>query len=457
MLWRKKDHTPDKGEEPSPPDRTSSLPTGSAPTDSGSGGASPASPSQPLSLDALPRMLFQQGKVGRDAIKRAMLLQRETGEFIGDILVREGLIDEDSLLTFLSRNCRIPHVSILNYVIDESLLRLVPPDVCRKHRVLPLDRIGRNLTVAMVNPLDGAAHHALRECCPDVRIKPILCSSAQFEEVARRFLEGEKKKNVIPTYIRRLSAEGSVGSGPGVDASIEESPDVSPAASLSDTASLPPLSGEARAVLEQAGEISPPEGAAEILSTVFTPHEEEDEEIGEDLGRLADTPEPDAEDLNATAQRLAHVLVDSMRNAYGVLARRLELLRGIPPQEVARIFAMGKVHEYQPGQVIFEKGAPGESVFAILTGQVEVMDGDRRLALLGQGETVGEMALADERCRSASVRAVEQTALLEFTLEDIRGRFDPAVSIQLLLNVITILSARLYQANRRRLAAGSGE
>jgi len=416
----------------------------------------PAGQSQPLSLDMLPRMLFQQGKVGRDAIKRAMLRQRETGEFIGDILVQEGLIDEGSLLIFLSRNCRIPHVSILNCIIDDTLLKLVPPDICRKHRILPLDRLGRNLTVAMVNPLDGAAHQALRECCPDLRIKPILCSSSQFETVSKRFLDPTPKKSVVPTYIRRLSASiASETPDAAVSASQSRPATLPDSSSLMDTAALPPLSAEAKTALEQTGNIPPSDTAQEVLSTVFTPHEEEDEEIGEDLARLAAEPESDSEDLDATAQRLAHVLIDSMRNTYGMLARKLELLRGVRPQEIAQLFALGKVHEYEPGQVIFEKGAPGESVFAILTGQVEVIDGGRRLALLNEGETVGEMALAEERCRTATVRAVEQTALLEFTLEDIRGRFKPEVSIQLLLNVIVILSARLHQANRKRLTGGS--
>lgn len=411
-----------------------------------------AGPPQPLSLDMLPRMLFQQGKVSRDAIKRAMIRQWETGEFIGDILVQDGLIDEGSLLTFLSRNCRIPHVSILNYVVDASLISLVPPEICRKHRILPLDRLGRNLTVAMVNPLDGAAHQALRECCPDLRIKPILCSSSQFETVSQRVLDTTPKKSAIPTYIRRLSA-GAASDASDTAAGAASAQHTAPAdaAGVMDTVTLPPLSEDARTALEQTGTQLPPNTLQEVVSTMFTPREEEGEETGEDLARLANEPESDPDHLDATAQRLARVLIDSMRNAYGMLARKLELLRGVPPQEIAQVFAMGKVREYEPGEIIFAKDTPGESVFAILTGQVEVVDGARRLALLGAGETVGEMALAEARCRTATVRTVEQTALLEFTLEDIRGRFKPEVSIQLLLNVIVTLSARLHQANLRRM------
>ena len=398
---------------------------------------------QTASMDLLPRILFQQGKVSREAIKRAMLRQRETGEFIGDILIREGLIDENSLLSFVSKNCRIPHVSILNYIIDDELLKLVPRDICMKHRVLPLDRIGRNLTVAMVNPLDGAAYEALKQCCPDLRIKPILCSSAQFESVSGRLFAEGKKKGGMPTYIRRLSAESSADKASPDAKPMDQSESITVSkASTADTAELPPLAPDAQAALEKAGDAVSGNPPAEILSTLFTPHEGEDEEIGEDLKELAQEAETD--DLDSTAQRLTHVLVDSMRNAYGVLARKLDLLRGVPPQEITMIFAMGKVHEFLPGEVVFEKGSVGESVFAILSGKVEVLDGERRIALLDQGETVGEMALAEQQTRSATVRAVEQTALLEFTLEDIRNRFKPEVSIQLLLNIITTLSGRFH-------------
>ncbi|MGE0028099.1 MAG: FAD-dependent oxidoreductase [Thermoleophilia bacterium] len=68
---------------------------------------------------------------------------------------------------------------------------------------------------------------------------------------------------------------------------------------------------------------------------------------------------------------------------------------------------------YEPGEVVFEEGDSGDSLFMILSGDVEVVkrfdDGPAVVGALGAGEYFGEMALLGRRPRSATVRA--RTAL----------------------------------------------
>lgn len=70
---------------------------------------------------------------------------------------------------------------------------------------------------------------------------------------------------------------------------------------------------------------------------------------------------------------------------------------------------------FQSGQVIFRQGDPSLCAYLIEAGEVEVMDGHNghavRIARLGKGEIVGEMALIDERPRSRTVRAVGEVAV----------------------------------------------
>ncbi|HEY2535532.1 MAG TPA: FAD-dependent oxidoreductase [Solirubrobacteraceae bacterium] len=71
---------------------------------------------------------------------------------------------------------------------------------------------------------------------------------------------------------------------------------------------------------------------------------------------------------------------------------------------------------YEPGEVVFEEGAAGESLFMILSGTVEVskrVGGEtRQIGTLGAGEYFGEMALLGSRTRSASTRAATALDLL---------------------------------------------
>ena len=66
--------------------------------------------------------------------------------------------------------------------------------------------------------------------------------------------------------------------------------------------------------------------------------------------------------------------------------------------------------DYRTGDIIIREGETGEDMYIILSGQAEVMrssDGtDIRLAVLGKGDIVGEMAIFQRESRSATVRAL---------------------------------------------------
>lgn len=65
------------------------------------------------------------------------------------------------------------------------------------------------------------------------------------------------------------------------------------------------------------------------------------------------------------------------------------------------------------GEILFHKGDVGDCMYIIVTGRVQVRDGERILeGQQGPHEVIGEMALLDEHIRSATVVALEDTSLL---------------------------------------------
>ncbi|MDA9982937.1 ABC transporter transmembrane domain-containing protein [Gammaproteobacteria bacterium] len=75
------------------------------------------------------------------------------------------------------------------------------------------------------------------------------------------------------------------------------------------------------------------------------------------------------------------------------------------------------------GEILFSQGDRTDGVYTILDGELEIVlmidDGERLLARLGRGDTVGELGVVCERPRSATARAAEETTLLFTTAEDV--------------------------------------
>lgn len=119
---------------------------------------------------------------------------------------------------------------------------------------------------------------------------------------------------------------------------------------------------------------------------------------------------------------------------------------------------------FPPGTPIFREGEPGDCAYVIERGRVEIssLRGGRpvRLAVLGESDLFGEMALVDGEVRSATATAVEETAVVVLTPERVQSELHRADPLLHLLLRVTL--DRLRSTNRRVDApregpAGAGE
>ncbi|HOC72092.1 MAG TPA: DnaA/Hda family protein [Candidatus Hydrogenedentes bacterium] len=131
-------------------------------------------------------LLIEDGAITQQQLDKALEVQGEKGGYLGGILVDLGHLTQERLTEFLSRQCQIPHVSLIGYEINDQVTKLLPKEICLRLNVLPIDRLARIITLAMVNPLDAEALEEVQKLCPDLRIKPILCSWGHFKTVTER-------------------------------------------------------------------------------------------------------------------------------------------------------------------------------------------------------------------------------------------------------------------------------
>ena len=124
--------------------------------------------------------------------------------------------------------------------------------------------------------------------------------------------------------------------------------------------------------------------------------------------------------------------------------------RGLKPELIDQVGSHAVTRVVKAGTVIYGKGDPGDSLFAVVTGIVQIsapsVEGkDTVFAQLAAGEIVGEIALLDGRPRSADVAAVTDCELMVINRRD----FVPLIHDhpELAFRLIDILCEKLRRTN----------
>lgn len=97
-------------------------------------------------------ILVKEEVISLDQLKTAIEEQKQTGKRLGETLLRLGYINEYELVAFLSKQYRCPAINLDEFEISPDILKLVSRESAVKHGLVPINRSGSNLIVAMSDP-----------------------------------------------------------------------------------------------------------------------------------------------------------------------------------------------------------------------------------------------------------------------------------------------------------------
>jgi type IV pilus assembly protein PilB len=97
-------------------------------------------------------MLVSSSLITEDQLKKALTTQKSEGGRLGSILVKLGFVPEDKLMTFLSKQYGVPYVDLSKFEINPAVIKHIPAEVAQKYRIMPINRAGATITIAMVDP-----------------------------------------------------------------------------------------------------------------------------------------------------------------------------------------------------------------------------------------------------------------------------------------------------------------
>ncbi len=128
-----------------------------------------------------------------------------------------------------------------------------------------------------------------------------------------------------------------------------------------------------------------------------------------------------------------------------LLLKRVDLFVHMTTQQLGHVASVTRELVLPAGSMIFAEGDPGDALFVIASGEVEVLRGGQRLKVLRDADYFGELAVLTAETRNASVRALTDCLLLRLERSDFHGVL--AGNFEAVLAVIRTICRRLQRGS----------
>ncbi len=111
----------------------------------------------------LGQILIERGIISSAQLEKALETQKEEGGLIGEVIVKLGFAREEEIAQCLSLQYGFAFLPLENYEPSSEALSLIPKNVANYYCLMPVDKIGNILSVAMANPLNTQAIEDLED------------------------------------------------------------------------------------------------------------------------------------------------------------------------------------------------------------------------------------------------------------------------------------------------------
>lgn len=130
-----------------------------------------------------------------------------------------------------------------------------------------------------------------------------------------------------------------------------------------------------------------------------------------------------------------------------LLLKSVDLFKTIPGDILSKIAQLAMELQLATNDEIFNEGDQGDSLYVIISGKVSVTRNGQSIAVLEQGNCIGEMSLLDQEPRSAGALAVEDSILLKIDQEGFYELMSSNPDI--MKQIVMMLTRRVRQMNRK--------
>ncbi|MBV8518167.1 MAG: Flp pilus assembly complex ATPase component TadA, partial [Acidobacteria bacterium] len=147
----------------------------------------------------LGELLTKASLITQDQLKEALRVQKETGGKLGETLIKLGFVSEEDITECLSQQFGVPSINLQHFEIDGSVIKLIPGDVARKYNILPVNKTGATITIAMADPTNVFAMDDIK-FMTGLNIEPVVVSEASVQEAIARYYSGSREIELAKNF-----------------------------------------------------------------------------------------------------------------------------------------------------------------------------------------------------------------------------------------------------------------
>ncbi len=139
--------------------------------------------------ERLGELLLKRNFITPEQLKKAQEEQKIKGGRLESNLIRLGYIKEDELLSFLSAQYRVPSIKISKMEINPNVIKLIPSSTAKKYFIIPINRVGPKLTLAMADPSNILVIDEVK-FMTGFNVEPVVASETEIIDAIKKYYGG---------------------------------------------------------------------------------------------------------------------------------------------------------------------------------------------------------------------------------------------------------------------------
>lgn len=168
-------------------------------------------------------ILVKQGLLKSDQLAVAVEEQKKSGHKLTTAIIQLGFLKENQILRALEKHFAVPGVEVNTFEIDQSVISLIPKDVCEKNTLIPLQKAGTTLVVAFADPSNIIVKEDLR-FITRCRIQAVVGTESAIVSGIEKYYGGSiSTKSLNTMSVDGLDEEFSIG-GPTAEVIDQDGP-----------------------------------------------------------------------------------------------------------------------------------------------------------------------------------------------------------------------------------------